>query len=118
MGTRRIHTMRELDQEIRLGRERLAEIERTLGGNMDHLRENYRMMALRSVLGSRFVRSRTGIFGEVLLQLMGSEPLQDGLMSLIDKLGARFGRVFSRFRGRREPEGETPDRADGVDDPV
>jgi hypothetical protein len=44
--------------------------------------------------------------------------LQDGLMSLIEKLGARFGRVFSRFRGRREPEGETPDRADGVDDPV
>lgn len=118
MGTRRIHTMRELDQEIRLGRERLNEIERTLGGNMDHLRENYRMMALRSVLGSRFVRGRTGIVGEVLLQLMGSEPLQDGLMSLIDKLGARFGRVFSRFRGRRDPEGKPREGAEGLEDPV
>ncbi len=115
---RRIHTMRELDQEIRLGRERLTEIERTLGGNMDHLKENYRMMALRSVLGSRFVSGRTGVVGEVLLQLMGSERLQDGLMSLFDKLGARFGRVFSRFRGRRGPAGEATDGAESVEDPV
>lgn len=104
--------MRELEQEIRLGRERMAEIERTLGGNMEHLRDNYRMMALRSVLGSRIVRGRTGIVGEVLLQLMGSERLQDGLMSLFDKLGARFGRVFSRFRARGRASGEASEGED------
>lgn len=107
MGKRSIHTMRELQQEIRLGRERMAEIEKTLGGNMNHLRDNYRMMALRSVMGSRLVRGRTGIVGEVLLQLMGSERLQDGLMSLFDKLGARFGRVFSRFRGGSRAQADT-----------
>jgi len=110
---RRIHTIRELDEEIRRGRRRAADIERELGGNLAHLKDNYPMMALRSVLGSGFVRSRTGTVGVLLLRLLGNERLQEGLMSLLDKLGKRVGRAFGRFRGGRAPAGDGSGGADG-----
>jgi hypothetical protein len=114
MAMRRIHTIRELDEEIRRGRRRAADIERELGGNLAHLKDNYPMMALRSVLGSGFVRSRTGTVGVLLLRLLGNERLQEGLMTLLDKLGRRVGRAFGRFRGgEKTPAGDGSGGADG-----
>lgn len=98
--------MRELEDEIRFGRERAAEIESSLSENLDHLKENYRMMALRSVLGTSFVRSRLGLVGDLLLGLLAGEQSRGFLTGLFEKLGTRFSRLFPGARSAKQSSAE------------
>lgn len=97
--------MNDLDREIRRLQQRSRELEQAFDANFDHLQANYRLMALRSFLGSRWLGGGVGLAG-LLLRLMESEPLQDGLMALFDKLGLRLGRLFRRSGDKttRAPE--------------
>lgn len=94
--------MDRLEREIYLKKLRASEIERRLDHNVEHLRENFRGMAFRSVLGGR--SSGREFAGEFTLRLLESEKLQDNLLSFVDKLTDRLARAVRRNKGRRSSE--------------
>lgn len=90
--------MHRLEKEIHRNRRRAAEIERALDHNVEHFRENFRGMALRSVFGGR--SSGREVAGEFTLRLLESEKLQDNLLSFVDKLTDRLARAVRRNKKR------------------
>lgn len=96
MAKKRLRTTEQLDREIYRYRLRVKEVEHEFDRSIDHLRHHFPSMAIRSVLGRSKPVSALGITGDVALRLLENEQMQDGLMSLIDKLSARVGRLFRR----------------------
>jgi ribosome-associated translation inhibitor RaiA len=103
MKRKRLGSMARLEKEIHLKRLRAAEIERRLDYNVEHLRDNFRGMALRSVLGGR--SSGREMAGEFTMRLIESEKLQDNLLLFVDKITDRLARAIRRSKGRRSEEG-------------
>ena len=91
--------MERLEKEIYRKRLRAAEIEKALDYNVEHLRENFRGMAFRSVFGGGRSSGRE-IAGEFTLRLLESEKLQDNLLSFVDKLTDRLARAVRRNKRR------------------
>jgi len=100
MAKRRIRSVEQLDREIYRYKLRVKEVEHEFDRSIDHVKHHFPSMVLRSVLGRLRPAGPTGVAGDVVLRLLESEQMQDGLFSLIDKLSARIGRLFRR--GRRD----------------
>jgi hypothetical protein len=108
MKKKRINNLRKLEKEIASKKIRSLEIERALDNNMDFLKDNYKSMAVRSVLGSGRSGSRE-LVGDIAVQLLGSSKLHDGLASLVEMLAERIGTGITRARRRvREKKSEKP----------
>ena len=103
MKRKRLGSMARLEKEIHLKRRRAAEIEKALDYNVEHLRDNFRSMALRSVFGGR--SSGREVAGEFTLRLLENEKLQDNLLSFFDKIADRISRAMRRNKGHRSEEG-------------
>lgn len=96
MARKRIRSVEQLDREIYRYQLRVKEVEFEFDRSLDHLKHHFPSMVVRSVLGKSKPVSAMGITGDVALRLMESEQLQDGFLSLIDKLSVRLGRLFRR----------------------
>lgn len=96
MAKRRIRSVEQLDREIYRYKLRVKEVEHEFDRSIDHVKHHFPSMVLRSVLGRLRPAKPTGVAGDVVLRLLESEQMQDGLFSLIDKLSARIGRLFRR----------------------
>jgi hypothetical protein len=79
-----------LEKEIYKRRLRLREIEKNLGKNVDHMRDNFGSMALQSILGPG-KSSPMGITGNLMLQAINNEKLQNSLAELVERLAERVG---------------------------
>jgi|LakMenEpi03Aug12_release.lakeMendotaPanAssembly.Ray.scaffolds.fasta_scaffold275820_3 hypothetical protein len=99
MKKKRISNLQKLEKEIARKKFRSKEIEKTLDFNMEFLKDNYRSMAIRSVIGSGRGGSRE-LLGDVAVQFLGSPKLHDGLATLVEMLAERIGTGITRARRR------------------
>ena len=109
MARKRISNVDRLEKEIYRKKLRALEIERAFDKNMEFLKENYRTMAMRTIMGSARAVQPAGLAGEVALRLLESEKLQDGLISLLSKLADGAGNVIRRVRRKSK---EDPSKED------
>ena len=107
MAKRRIRSVEQLDREIYRYKLRVKEVEHEFDRSIDHVKHHFPSMVLRSVLGRLRPSKPTGVAGDVVLRLLESEQMQNGLFSLIDKLSARIGKVFRKGRKGEAESGET-----------
>jgi hypothetical protein len=112
MAKKRIRSVEQLDREIYRHQLRVKEMEYEFDRSIDHLKHHFPSMVVRSVLGRSKPVSAMGITGDVALRLMESEQLQDGFLSLIDKLSERIGRMFRRRRSEEPAEPVEPKASD------
>jgi hypothetical protein len=112
MAKKRIRSVEQLDREIYRYQLRVKEVEFEFDRSIDHLKHHFPSMVVRSVLGRSKPMSAMGITGDVAMRLMESEQLQDGLLSLIDKLSLRIGRLFRRRRSDREADSSESQASD------
>jgi len=112
MAKKRIRSVEQLDREIYRYQLRVKEVEFEFDRSIDHLKHHFPSMVVRSVLGRSKPMSAMGITGDVAMRLMESEQLQDGLLSLIDKLSLRIGRLFRRRRSDRETDSSESQASD------
>jgi hypothetical protein len=88
-----------LEKEIYKRRLRLREIEKSLGQNVDHMRDNFGSMALQSLLGPDRSNS-TGITGNLMLKAINNETLQNSLAELVDRLAEKVGEGIQKLTDR------------------
>lgn len=88
-----------LEKEIYKRRLRLREIEKSLGQNVDHMRDNFGSMALQSLLGPDSSNS-TGITGNLMLKAINNETLQNSLAELVDRLAEKVGEGIQKLTDR------------------
>ena len=100
MKQQRISNIDRLEREIYRKKLRLKEIEFTLDRNLDHLKGNFRDMAIHSVFGSRRSQGGRAVAADVAMRLLESEKLQDSLITLVEKLADKIGSGISRARHR------------------
>jgi hypothetical protein len=112
MAKKRIRSVEQLDREIYRYQLKVKEVEHEFDRSIDHLKHHFPSMVVRSVLGKSKPVSAMGITGDVALRLMESEQLQDGFLSLIDKLSVRVGRLFRRRRSEASSEPAEPKASD------
>ncbi len=85
-----IRNVDALEKEIYKRRLRLREIEKNLGHNVDHMRDNFGSMALQSLMGPG-KNSTLGIPGNLMLQAINNEKLQNSLAALVERLAEKLG---------------------------
>jgi hypothetical protein len=79
-----------LEKEIYRRKLRLMEIERTLGRNVDNMKDNFGQMALQSFLGP-VSSSPMGVTGNLLLKVINNEKLQNSLAEFVERLAEKIG---------------------------
>jgi hypothetical protein len=85
-----IKTVDALEKEIYKRKLRLKEIEKTLGQNVDQLRDNFGSMALQTILGPG-KSSSMGITGTLMMKVMDNERLQSSLAEFVERLAEKIG---------------------------
>jgi hypothetical protein len=88
-----IKTVDALEKEIYKRKLRLKEIEKTLGQNVDQLRDNFGSMALQTILGPG-KSSSMGITGTLMMKVLDNERLQS---SLAEKIGDGIYKVTDKI---------------------
>jgi hypothetical protein len=90
MRKNNIKSVDALEKEIYKRRLRLREIEKNLGQNADHLRDNFGSMALQSIMGPG-KSSPMGTAGNLMLKAINNEKLQNSLAELVERLAEKLG---------------------------
>jgi hypothetical protein len=85
-----------LETEIYKKKLRLLEIEKTLGRNVDYMRENFSSMALQSLVGPG-KSIPTGVAGNLMLQALNNEELQNSLAELVERLAEKAGNWIQKM---------------------
>ena len=112
MSRTTIRDMESLDREISRRKNRLKQIEQTLGQNMEALPGQVPRMALYAFLGQKKGPAEPmGFAGQLLGMAMENEKLQSSLAVLIDaiaqKLGIGLEKLTEAVSKRRRKSRET-----------
>jgi len=105
-----IHDMESLEKEISRLKNSCREIEIRLDQNIEHLKDNYAVMALNSLLGNR-LRS-VPLLGDIAGAALNNQKIQHFIQvmvdSLVDKASMLAEKLSARFSGSKsDKSGET-----------
>ena len=90
MKKNNIKSVDALEKEIYKKRLRLRDIEKDLGKNVEHMRDNFGSMALQSLMGPG-KSSPMGITGNLMLKAINNEKLQNSLAEFVERLAEKVG---------------------------
>lgn len=90
MKKNNIRTVDALEKEIYKRRLRLRDIEKDLGKNVDHMRDNFGSMAYQSLIGPG-KSSPMGLTGNLMLKAINNEKLQNSLAEFVERLAEKVG---------------------------
>jgi hypothetical protein len=90
MKKNNIKSVDALEKEIYKRKLRLRDIEKTLGHNVDYMRDNFGSMAFQSILGPG-KSSEMGLTGNLMLKAINNEKLQNSLAEFVERLAEKIG---------------------------
>lgn len=98
--------MEQLDVEIQRLKEKTRRLENELGARVDHLKGNYKSMAMNSVVPGIAKSGMMGIVGGIAKTAWKSgaakSALSTALITALEFIGVRLGiKLFDRIRGKR-----------------
>lgn len=121
MAKVKIKNIEMLDQEVERLQRRRRRLEDELGARVDHLRGNYKSMAMNAVVpgiaGSGILGIVGGLAKTAFKSGTGKSMLTNILIGAVEFLGVKLGvNLVNKFRNRRhrrKRNGTEPDAADG-----
>lgn len=121
MAKVKIKNIEMLDHEVERLQRRRRRLEDELGARVDHLRDNYKSMAMNAVVpgiaGSGFLGVVGGLAKTAFKSGTGKSMLTNILIGAVEFIGVKLGvNLFNKIRNRRhrrKRNGTEPDAADG-----
>lgn len=111
----KVKNMEQLDVEIQRLQEKTRRLEAELGRRMDHLKDNYKSMAVNTVVPGIANSGVMGIVGGIAKTAWKSgaakSALTSVLMTAVEFIGVRLGiKLFDNIRSRRRRKKATASR--------